>query len=71
LQRLTGCLLSQQLRCEPAQLGVHQRQQLLCCRRIAGFDLRQDVGNVGQQRGSQKENKRIARDYRIPVNAPL
>ena len=43
LQRLPRFLLGQFLGRQFPQFVVHQRQQLLGGRRIAGFDLRQDA----------------------------
>src|SRR5437868_9759260 len=46
LQSLPGILLSQALGRELAQLPVHQRQQVLCCPRIALLDCGKDAGDI-------------------------
>jgi hypothetical protein len=47
LEGLAELFLGQLGGCQLAQFLVHQRQQLLRRRRIARFDLRQDLGDVG------------------------
>ena len=47
LERLAGRLLGQFLRCEPAQLAIHQGQKLLGGVRIALLDGGEDYGDLG------------------------
>ena len=54
LQRLPRLLLSQFSGRQPPQLFIHQWQQLLRRRRVAGFDLGEDAGDVGHERDSQE-----------------
>ena len=50
LQRLPRFFMGQLGRCQFPQLLIDQRQELLRGRGIAGFDLREDAGDVGHEK---------------------
>jgi hypothetical protein len=47
LERLPRLFVCQFCRRQLPQLVIHQRQELLGCRRIAGFNLREDHRHIG------------------------
>jgi cyclic pyranopterin phosphate synthase len=62
LERLPWLFLRELRRGQLSQFVINQRQQLLCRRRIARFDLRQDAGDVGH--GTRLVNPKSVRpDY--------
>jgi hypothetical protein len=65
VQRMVRTLLRHSRRCQLSQLVIHQRQQLIRGDWIAGFDSRQDVGNVGHERRVRLINKNFRHTLRI------
>ena len=63
LQRLPRLFLGQLGSRQFPQLVIHQRQQLLRRRRIAGFDLRQNLRHVGHGQGTGTRDE--ACDYTV------
>ena len=63
LQRLPRSFLRQLGGGQLSELVIHQRQQLLRRRWIAGFDLRQNAGDVGHGHGTREMDE--ARDYNV------
>src|SRR5262249_41952288 len=71
LKRLTWFLLCQFLRRQPAQLVVHQRQQLLRGVRIALLDGGQDAGDVGHRQSSLQSWQMQWPEYNCTWNRSL